>query len=100
MCKFNFFFFCINILITNKNPYIRQLLLQINVWEDGKREDGAQLGGLGTNWKRVFYGKLTRTTTPKILSVSPLTTKEHPYQVKKICKAVFFIINVKVKKRI
>ena len=32
MCKFNLFF-CINILITNKNPYMRQLLLQITVWE-------------------------------------------------------------------
>ena len=31
----------------------------------------------------MFYGKLTRTTIPKILSVSPLTTKEHPYKVKK-----------------
>ena len=38
----------------------------------------------------MFYGKLTRTTIPKILSVSPLTTKEHPYKVsKKICKAGF-----------
>ena len=27
------FIFCINILITNKNPYMRQLLLQITVWE-------------------------------------------------------------------
>ena len=40
--------------------------------------------------EKVFYGKLTRTTIPKILSVSLLTTKEHPYKVKKkICKAVF-----------
>ena len=31
MCKFNLFF-CINILITNKNPYMRQLLLQMTVW--------------------------------------------------------------------
>ena len=55
-----------------------------------KREDFARLGGLGTNWKSVFYLKLTRMTIPKILSVSPLTTKEHPYKVKKkICKAVF-----------
>ena len=54
-----------------------------------KREDRARLGGLGTNWKRVFYEKLTHMTTPKILSVSPLTTKEHPYKVKKICEAVF-----------
>ena len=30
--QFNLFF-CINILITNKNPYMRQLLLQISVWE-------------------------------------------------------------------
>ena len=38
----------------------------------------------------MFYGKLTRTTIPKILSVSPLTTIEHPCKVrKKICKAVF-----------
>ena len=42
------------------------------------------------NWKSVFYGKLTPTTIPKILSVSPLTTKEHPCKVKKkICMAVF-----------
>ena len=55
-----------------------------------KWEDRARSGGLGTNWKSVFYGKLTRTTIPKILSVSPLTTKEHPCKVKKkICKAVF-----------
>ena len=32
MCKFDLFF-GINILITNKNPYMRQLLLQITVWE-------------------------------------------------------------------
>ena len=64
---------------------MRQLLLQITVWEDRgtKREDRARLGGLGTNWKSVFYGKLTRTTIPKILSMSLLTTKEHPYKVKK-----------------
>ena len=63
---------------------MRQLLLQITVWEvkgSTKREDRARLGGLGTNWKSVFYGKLTRTTIPKILSVSLLTTKEHPYKV-------------------
>ena len=28
-----FFFFGINILITIKNPYMRQLLLRITVWE-------------------------------------------------------------------
>ena len=25
--------FCINILVTNKNPYMRPFLLQITVWE-------------------------------------------------------------------
>ena len=69
---------------------MRSLLLQITVWERStKREDRARLGDLGTNWKSVFYGKLTCTTTTKILSISPLTAKEHPYKVKKICKAVF-----------
>ena len=90
MCKFNLIF-CINILITNKNPYMRQLLLQITIWEvKGAREDRARLGGLGTNWKSVFYGKLTRTTIPKILSVSLLTTKEHPCKVKKKSARQFF----------
>ena len=32
-CANLFIFFCINILITNKNPYMRPLLLQITVWE-------------------------------------------------------------------
>ena len=35
---------------------MRPLLLQITVWEGTKREDRARLGGLGTNWKSVFYG--------------------------------------------
>jgi len=42
----------------------------------------------------VFYVKLTRTTIPKILSVSPLTTKEHPYNVKTNLQGSFFIINL------
>ena len=62
-----YYFFCINILKTNKNPYMRPLLLQITVWE--VREDRARLGCLGTNWKRVFYGKLTRMTTPTIFTL-------------------------------
>ena len=33
MCKFNFFFLHQYILITNKNPYMRPVLLQITVWE-------------------------------------------------------------------
>ena len=59
-----------------------------------KREDRAQLGGLGTNnnWKSVCYGKLTGRTIPKILSVSPLTTKN-------ILHGSVFIINEKVKNR-
>ena len=46
----------------------------------------------------MFYGKLTRTTIPKILSVSVLTTKEHPYKVKKKKnrQGSFFIIYEKV----
>ena len=28
-----YYFFCISILITNKNPYMRPFLLQITVWE-------------------------------------------------------------------
>ena len=38
----------------------------------------------------MFYGKLIRTTIPKILSVSLLTTKEHPYKVKKKSARQFF----------
>ena len=38
----------------------------------------------------MFYGKLTRTTIPKILSVSLLTTKEDPYKVKKKSARQFF----------
>ena len=69
------YIFCINTLITIKNPYITSLLLQTTVWQVKvyKREDRALLGGLGRNWKNVFTGKLTHTTTAKILSVSPLT---------------------------
>ena len=48
----------------------------------------------------MSYGKLTRTTTPKILSVLLLTTKEHPYKAKKNLQGSFFIINEKVKNRI
>ena len=72
---------------------MRQLLLQITVWEVKGARNGKtvhDLGGLGTNWKSVFYGKLTRTTIPKILSVSLLTTKEHPCKVKKKSARQFF----------
>jgi len=47
----------------------------------------------------VFYGKLTRTTIPKILCVSLSTTKEHPCKVKKK-SASFFIIYEKLKSRL
>ena len=60
---------------------MRPLLLQITIWEVKGARNGKTVH-LETNWKSVFYGKLTRTTTPKILSVSLLTTKEHPYKVK------------------
>ena len=46
---------------------------------------------LETNWKGVFYRKLTPTTMPKILSISWLTTKENPYKVKKKSTRQFFI---------
>ena len=39
MCKF-IIYFCINILITNKKPYMRPLLLQITVWEFKEHETG------------------------------------------------------------
>ena len=45
----------------------------------------------------MFYGKLTRTTTPEILSVSSVTTKEHPYKLRKHLPGSFYIINEKVK---
>ena len=50
----------------------------------------SDLVNVRTNWKSVFYGKLTRTTIPKILSVSLLTNKEHPYKVKKKSARQFF----------
>ena len=57
---------------------MRPLLLEIIVWELKWHETGkpCTIRGPGNKLKRVFYGKLTRTTTPKILSVSPLTTKD------------------------
>ena len=76
-----YYYFCINVLITTKNPYMRPLLLEIIVWELKWHETGkpCTISGPGNKLKRVFYGKLT---TPNILSVSPLTTKEHPYKLK------------------
>ena len=46
----------------------------------------------------MFYGKLTHTTIPKILSVSLLATKEHPCKVKKNLQGSSFIIYDKVGK--
>ena len=67
MCKL-IIFFCSNILINKKPLYetIAASNYRLGSSRGTKREDRARLGGLGTNWKRVFYGKLTRTTTPKI----------------------------------
>ena len=59
----NLNFFAINILITNKKNPIQD---RLGSSRGTKREDRAQLGGLGTNSKRVFYGKLTCTTAPKM----------------------------------
>ena len=66
---------------------MRPLLLQITVWEvkGALKFKGHETGrpctirGPGNELETcvlVFYEKLTRTTTPKNLSVSPLTTKE------------------------
>ena len=61
MCKFNFFF-CINILITIKIPYMRPLLLQITVWEGKVGRNGKTVHDLGA-WERT--GKcVLRVTDP------------------------------------
>ena len=39
-----YYFFCINILITNKNPHMRLFLLQITVWEVKGALKGARNG--------------------------------------------------------
>ena len=70
---------CINILITNKNPYMRPLLLQIpfgklKVYETGR---SCTIRGPGNELEKCVLRETDRTNTPKILSVSPLTTKEH-----------------------
>ena len=46
--------------------------------------------GPGNELEKCVLRKLTRTTIPKILSVSPLTTKKHPYKVKKKSARQFF----------
>ena len=79
---------------------MRQLLLQITVWEVKGARKGKTVHDQGA-WERtgksVFYGKLTRTTIPKILSdITSLTTKEHPYKVKKNLQGSFFLIYEKV----
>ena len=45
------------------------------------------------NWKSVFYGKLTRTTTPKILSVVNYQGTSLQCK-KKHLQGSFFIINL------
>ena len=104
-------FFCINMLIAVSFAcqYADNNVIGSPIWDNGcfkllfQKLKGHKTGrpctirGPGTNWKSVFYGKLTRTTIPKILFVSPLTTKEHPYKVKKklYLQGPFFIINEK-----
>ena len=46
--------------------------------------------GPGNKLEKCVLRKLTRTTIPKILSVSLLTTKKHPYKVKKKSARQFF----------
>ena len=45
-------YFCFNILITNKNPYMRQLLLQITVWEVKGARNGKTVHDQGA-WERT-----------------------------------------------
>ena len=58
MCKFNLFF-CINILITNKNPYMGQLLLQISVWEVKGARNGrpCTIRGPGNELEKCVLGE-------------------------------------------
>ena len=51
MRKFKLFF-CINILKTNKNPYMRQSLLQITVWEVKGARNGETVHDQGA-WERT-----------------------------------------------
>ena len=46
--------------------------------------------GPGNELEKCVLRELTRTTIPKILSVSLLTTKEHPYKLKKKSAWQFF----------
>ena len=82
-----FIFFCINILITIKNPYMRPLLLQITVCEVKGALKGHETGrpctirGPGNELEKCVL----RET-----EISPLSTKEHPYKEKKNFKRQFF----------
>ena len=54
MRKFNFFF-CINILITNENPYMRPLLLQIIAWEVKGARNGKTVHKTGRPCKLTLH---------------------------------------------
>ena len=71
---------------------MRPLLLQIPFGKLKAHETGrpCTIRGPGNELESVFYGKLTRTAIPKILSVSLLTAKEHPDKVKEKSARNFF----------
>ena len=50
---------CINILITNKNPYMRPLLVKITVWEVKGAQNGKTVYILGA-WERAGNVCFTR----------------------------------------
>ena len=58
MSKFSLFF-CINILITNTNPSMRQLLLQITVWEVKGARNGETVHDQGA-WEQT--GKVCKAS--------------------------------------
>ena len=50
------FFFCINILITSKNPYMTLLLLQINFAKGHETERPCTIRGPGNELETCFTG--------------------------------------------
>ena len=76
MCKI--FFFGINILTRNKNPYMRPLLLEITVWEVKGERNGKtvhvlwQLTVKQTHFQVWSYGSVSRKTHFSSSFPSPL----------------------------
>ena len=77
---------------------MRPLLLQITVWKVNGALKGHETGrpctirGPRNELEMFVLREIDRTATPKILSVSSLTTKEHPYKVKKNLQGGFYRI--------